>query len=130
MWRLTFKSIWDHKRRLIGTCLAVILGIAFLTGTQVLGDTIRSTFDDLFSQVNAGHRRRRAQRVEDRGGRRHPARRTSPQSLVEQVRKVDGVAAPSPNLGGVGQLVGKDGKHVGGHGPPTFAGNWVDERRR
>ena len=27
---------------------------------------------------------------------------------------------------GVGQLVGKDGDTIGGLGPPTFAGNWVE----
>ena len=129
MWRLTFKSIWDHKRRLIGTCLAVILGIAFLTGTQVLGDTIRSTFGDLFSQVNENTDAvvRSSSKVEAGGD---TQRAYIPQSLVEQVRGVDGVAAAEPNLRGLGQLVGKDGDTIGGLGPPTFAGNWVDERRR
>src|SRR6478735_669747 len=125
MWRLTFKSIWDHKRRLIGTCLAVILGIAFLTGTQVLGDTIRSTFGDLFSQVNENTDAvvRSSSKVEAGGD---TQRAYIPQSFVEQVRGVDGVAAAEPNLRGLGQLVGKDGDTIGGLGPPTFAGNWVE----
>src|SRR4051812_49549737 len=96
MWRLTLKSIWDHKRRLVGTCLGVILGIAFLTGTQVLGDTIRSTFSDLFSQVNAGTDAvvRSSSKI-DAGG--DTQRAYIPQSLVDQVRKVDGVAGGPPH---------------------------------
>ena len=35
-------------------CLAVFLGVAFLAGTLVLGDTLRANFDDLFTEANAG----------------------------------------------------------------------------
>ena len=124
MWRLTIKSIWDHTRRLVGTCLAVILGIAFLTGTQVLGDTIRSTFGDLFSQVNENTDAvvRSASKVETGG---NVQRANIPESTVDEVRNVDGVAEAEPALSGIGQLVDKDGDTIGGFGPPTFAGNWI-----
>ena len=36
------------------TALAVSLGVAFLTGTLVLNDTMRNTFDKLFASVYAG----------------------------------------------------------------------------
>ena len=53
MFRTTLKSINAHKRRLFGTGMAVVLGVAFLAGTLVLGDTLRSGFGDLFGEVNA-----------------------------------------------------------------------------
>ena len=60
-----------RTRRLAGTSLAVLLGVAFLAGTLVLGDTLRRNFDTLFTDVNAGHRRGRAQRHRPRSiGRR------------------------------------------------------------
>ena len=34
--------------------MAVFLGVAFLAGTLVLGDTLRNNFDNLFADVNAG----------------------------------------------------------------------------
>ena len=40
MFRTTLRSLWSHKRRLISTCVAVILGVAFMSGTLVLNSTI------------------------------------------------------------------------------------------
>src|SRR5581483_1218576 len=37
---LTVKSLWANKGRLVGTLLAITLGIAFLSGTRLLGDTL------------------------------------------------------------------------------------------
>ena len=45
MFNVTFKGLRAHKRRLLGTFLAVFLGTAFLSGTLVLGDTLRANFD-------------------------------------------------------------------------------------
>ena len=54
MWRFSIRNLWGHKRRLLTTSLAVIIGVAFLSGTLVLRDTMRKTFDDLFAGVYAG----------------------------------------------------------------------------
>ena len=51
MLKLARKSVLAHKRRLIGTGLSVIIGIAFLAGTFVFTDTIKRTFDNLFADV-------------------------------------------------------------------------------
>ena len=61
MFKLTSKTMWAHKRRLFGTVLAVVLGVAFLAGTLVLGDTMRAGIDDAFTTANAGIDRCRAQ---------------------------------------------------------------------
>ena len=37
--RLSLSSLRAHKRRFAGTFLAVFLGVAFLAGTMVMGDT-------------------------------------------------------------------------------------------
>ena len=54
MWKTTLRSIGAHKRRLLATCSAVVLGVAFLSGTLVLGDTMQTGFGDMFSEANAG----------------------------------------------------------------------------
>src|SRR5690606_506294 len=52
MLRVTLRSLWSHKRRLISTVVAVLLGVAFMAGTFVLTDTIDRSFDDVFADVN------------------------------------------------------------------------------
>src|SRR5919112_5774205 len=51
MRRVTLRSLWAHKRRLLSTVLAVVLGVAFMSGTFILSTTLDQSFDDLFSQV-------------------------------------------------------------------------------
>ena len=52
MLRVALRSLRAHKRRLVSTVVAVVLGVSFMTGTLVLADTIDKTFDDLFAQLN------------------------------------------------------------------------------
>ena len=54
MWRTTLKSVSAHKRRLLATCLAVMFGVAFLSATLVVGDTMTAGFSDIFAESNAG----------------------------------------------------------------------------
>ena len=54
MWRTSIRSLAAHKLRLALTALAVILGVAFMSGTYVLTDTLKHTFDSLFAQTSAG----------------------------------------------------------------------------
>jgi putative ABC transport system permease protein len=119
------KQVWAHKRRLIGTFLAVSLGVAFLAGTLMLGDTLRANFDRLFSQANSSTEvlLRGATKVGAIGGR--DIRAGVGESLVSQVSNVAGVAKAEPYVEGQGQLLGRDGKGIGGNGPPTWAANWV-----
>ena len=53
MLRVTLRSFWAHKRRLISTVIAIVLGVAFMAGTFVLTDTLDKVFDDLFAEGNA-----------------------------------------------------------------------------
>src|SRR5687768_2084531 len=53
MLKLALKSTLAKKRRLFGTALSVLLGVAFLSGTLVFTDTIGRTFDDLFAGIYA-----------------------------------------------------------------------------
>lgn len=126
---VTLKGLWAYKRRLLGTLLAVFLGIAFLSGTLVLGDTMRATFDDLFTEANAGTDVvvRRASELGTDPGEADTQRGLIDESLAGTLRAVDGVAAVEPYVEGYGQIVTADGTRLGGNGPPTLAANWVDE---
>lgn len=127
MLRATLKSLLARKRRLFTTSLAVLLGVAFMSGTFVLTDTLNKTFDDLFADVNEGvdaYVRGVAAFDSDFGAQRPRV----DASLVATVEDIDGVAAASGGIQGYTQLIGPDGEAVGdpGAGAPTFGGNWVD----
>jgi putative ABC transport system permease protein len=119
---LTLKEMRAHARRLTGTSLAVVLGVAFLTGTLVLGATLRANFDDLFTEVNAGTDVV-VRNATDLG--MDSPRGLIDRSLVDRVAEVEGVEAAEPTVTGYGQLLGADGDAIGGNGPPQLAGSWV-----
>ncbi|GLW73388.1 ABC transporter substrate-binding protein [Kitasatospora phosalacinea] len=126
--RIGVRSLLAHRRRLLGTVLSIVLGVAFLTGTMVLGDTLRANFDTLFADADAGTDAVvRSARVLDApnvpGGVRAPLE----ESLTAKLRAAPGVSAAEPSVQGAGQLIGADGRPVGGQGPPTLAGNWIDD---
>ena len=51
MRKVTLKGLAAHKLRFVLTAVAVIIGVAFLSGTLVFTDTIQQTFDDLFADI-------------------------------------------------------------------------------
>ncbi|MFB7615293.1 ABC transporter permease [Kitasatospora sp. NPDC056181] len=128
--RLSLRSLREHRRRLVGTFLSILLGVSFLTGTMVLGDTLRANFDTLFADANAGTDVVvRSADVLDSPGTPGGVRAPVDTALADRLRAVPGVAAAEPSVQGAGQLVGSDGKPVGGQGPPTLAGNWLGDSR-
>jgi putative ABC transport system permease protein len=128
MLAMTLRSAWATRRRLVGTGLAVLLGVAFLTGTLVLGDTLSANFDTLFTEVTAGTDVVvRNPRELSRGDAMAEEGSFVDAALVDRVAAVDGVERAVPEIMGYGALIGTDGEAVGGNGPPRMAGNWVDD---
>src|SRR6266498_24551 len=123
MLRISLKGLWAHKRRLAGTLLAVLLGVAFLSGTLVLGDTLRGNCDALFTSATGDTSAvvRSATDVDS-----SPATPRGPieASLVDRVRAAPGAAGVQPVAAGLGQIVGSDGKAVTAMGPP-LARTWL-----
>ncbi|MFI9101159.1 ABC transporter permease [Streptomyces fildesensis] len=126
--RISLASLRAHKRRFAGTFLAVFLGVSFLAGTMVMGDTLKASFDTLFTDANRGTDAvvRSSDVITVPGG-GQGTREPVDTALVQRIEAVPGVAAAAPNITGAGQLVGADGKAVGGKGPPTLAGNWIED---
>ncbi|GGW28760.1 ABC transporter permease [Streptomyces griseoloalbus] len=124
--RLSVSSLRAHKRRFAGTFLAVFLGVAFLAGTLVMGDTLRASFDSMFGNAAAGTDAvvRSADAITT-PGESQGVRQPVAADLVRTVERVPGVAAAAPDMQGAGQLVAADGEPIGGQGPPTVAGNWI-----
>src|SRR3954452_9699029 len=93
MFKVAVRGLFAHKARFVSTFLAVILGIGFLSGTLVLTDTIKGTFNDLFADANKGTDAvvRSRDKIEGFGFGDEQRQRLD-ESLVDTVRTVDGVA--------------------------------------
>ena len=127
MWRITLKSIAAHKRRLLASGLAVLLGVAFLAGTLVLYHTLINGFSDVIAEANKGTDALVRSSLE-LGQEERTERGLIDRSLADTIAAVDGVAAVAPRIESSGRIVGADGDPIGG-GAPTTAGNWVDDDR-
>ncbi len=125
MFTIALSGIWAHKRRLTGSMLAVVLGVAFLAGTLLLGDTLKANFDKLFTQANGTTDVIVRGATEIKSGTGPDNRSAVAASLAPQLRGIPGVADAESYVEGFGQLLGHDGKRIGGNGPPTMAANWV-----
>ena len=106
-----------------------MLGIAFLTGTQLLSttlsDSVESLIGDVYEGIDAVVRSPDTQ--ETPLG--QPLRAPVPAELVDTAAAVEGVRTAEGFVESTGpQLVDDDGKVVGGgFGPPTLVYNWVED---
>ena len=128
MLKVAFKDLMARKRRLVTTGIAVLLGIAFLTGTQILSGVLNESIDGLVSDVYDGYDAVvRSPNVQEAafGEFRPPvdAEVAVRAAAAAGVRAAYGIVE-EPTV----QLVGDDGKVISsGFGPPTLAFNWFDD---
>lgn len=123
---IALASVRAHKRRLAGMFSSVVLGVAFLSGTLILGDTLQSGFDSLFAEANAGTDVV-VRPASDIDGEYVNQAGVMDASLAGSLADVDGVAAVAPAVEGYGRILGADGEPLGGNGPPTVAAGWIDD---
>jgi len=124
------KGMWGHKRRLIGTVFAVVLGVAFLSGTLLLGDALKAGFGGAFAEANDGiDAVVRSSEELDAGEVAQRGWVTGAAAEVERLAAVEGVDAVAPRIQGLAGIVGADGDPLGGNGPPTDAAAWLEDER-
>ncbi|MGE3620452.1 MAG: ABC transporter permease [Acidimicrobiia bacterium] len=126
MLRTTLAAAWSRKRRLAGTTLAVVLGIAFLSATLVLSDSARAGFATAFAEANEGTDALVRSDAALTGG-DATVRPSVDAALVGRIAGLDVVAAAAPTVEGTGQVLDPEGDPVGGGGPPTVAAAWIDD---
>jgi len=129
MLHVTVKNMLAHKFRVVATAIAILLGVAFMSGTLVLTATIGSTFDGLFADINAGTDVVvRSSEVVDSGF--GEQRGTVAQSELAPVQAVPGVRIAEGGVAGYAQYVGRDGKAIGNPnmGAPTLGFAWSDDQ--
>ncbi len=134
MWKVTLKGILAKKVRFLLTGVAVMLGVAFISGTFVLTATISNTFDGLFSNIYANTdavvRTPATFDAQGFGG----GRGRIDADVLPVVKATDGVSEAAGTVQGVAVIVDKKGDALGssGRGAPTlgFAFNNVKDLER
>ncbi|MEU7113592.1 FtsX-like permease family protein [Streptomyces sp. NPDC046182] len=122
----SLRNFFAHKGRMALSAVAVLLSVAFVSGTLVFTDTMNTTFDKLFastaSDVTLSPKDAAVDDETPQSGRPE----TLPASLVEQVRKAEGVKAAQGSVISLSvTVVDSRDKNVGPtSGAPTIAANW------
>lgn len=130
MFATALRNLWAHKLRLIATTLSIMLGVAFVAGTLVLTDTMKRTYDNLFSTVYQGT----DAVVRAKAAFEGPTEMTGQMrgrvdaSLVPRVSAVNGVSSAAGLVAGYARLIGSNGKALGNTeaGFPAIGMNWID----
>ncbi|TDC64251.1 ABC transporter permease [Streptomyces hainanensis] len=120
--RISLRSFFAHKGRMVLSGLAIVLSVAFVCGTLVFTGTLNTTFDRFFGSLTSDVR---VGPVEEEHAQETGRPDTIPAAVAGRVASVDGVAAAD------GQvmtehltLVDADGGQVEGSGGPTFGADW------
>ncbi len=123
MLRAAIKNLLGHKLRMFLTGFSIILGVSFISGTYIFTDSISSTFKNLFKDVFSGVD------VTVRPQQAEFGQNTAAfdESVIDTIRTVEGVSVASGGVGGTAQFLDREGKPIGGQGPPTIGSSWTSE---
>ena len=118
MVRIAWRSLTAHKLRTFLTTLAILLGVAMISGTYVLTDQIDRGFKQVFTDAYKGTDVTVTRKAEF-AGQLTGATEGLPESMVARVKAVDGVAETFGYVAGMG-AVAVDGEVVQTGGSPTL----------
>ena len=123
MFRAALKSLLGRKVRLLMSTFAIVIGVSFVVGTLVFSDTLSRSFTALMASTVGDV----VVRPANTDAATEPTTRTVDAELVEALEGVEGAARVDGNVTSFGvYVVGKDGKLIGGNGPPSIGGNWTE----
>jgi putative ABC transport system permease protein len=122
---VALKGLARRKLRAALTALAIVLGVAMISGTYILTDTIKAAFGTVFTQVYkhtdvvVTGKSAIGTGKERNGG--NAVAPSLPESLLDSVRALPGVAQAEGGISDTAQLVGRGGKVISGGGAPGLA---------
>jgi putative ABC transport system permease protein len=121
---VTVRGLLAHKVRLVATTLAVLLGVSFVTATNVLAASVSTSFDRVFSDIyeDLDAVARSSVQIRTPFG---PQRARVREAVVADIARVEGVTAVEGQVEGDLRVIGRDGEPLGAdQGPPTSGLNW------
>jgi putative ABC transport system permease protein len=126
--RFAVRGLLSRKLRTTLTAIAIILGVAMISGTYVLTDSIDQAFDKIFTDIRQGSNAvisgKSAFDLSEGSGVTSP---TLDEGLLEEVRGLPDVAAAEGSVDSEAtQLIGDDGKAVVYGGAPNLGFSIAD----
>ncbi len=124
--RVAWRSVRAHAKQFFLTTFAVVLGVAFLSGTLALRASMSETFSKLTSSTITSDLYVQGPKVAaddgKGGGSSSSSLQTQPidGSLAKQIKRIDGVEAANPGAQLTGVLVGANDTPVSSMGAPTL----------
>ena len=118
MIRVAVKDLLGRKLRLVLTSLAIVMGVAMVSGTFVLTDTINAGFNAIFTTAYSAADAVVTGKAVFGGAQDAPS---FPESTLARVERLPDVAAAAGGIGDQAQFVGRNGKVVGSNGAPGLA---------
>jgi putative ABC transport system permease protein len=137
--KVALKGVWARKLRLLLTSIAVVLGVGFVSGAYFLTDSLRSSFENIFTVATRGIDVQVAtveyKELAQEAATSAPGTVTIdlakvgvPPDVVDRLEGVSGVERVAGTVFEVGaQPLDSKGKPISTGGAPTFGANWVPE---
>ncbi len=122
MSRFAIRGLLSRKLRTALTALAIVLGVAMISGTYVLTDSIDQAFDKIFTDIRQGSNAvitgKSAFDITEGSGVTEP---TFDESLLAEVQQLPAVAEAEGSVDSdTTQLIGEDGKAIVYGGAPNL----------
>ncbi len=121
---LARRSMRARIGRLIAIAVAIVLGVAFVVGSFVLADSMRSGFDSLFSDAFENTDLQVRTELAFGSGSDTGTRDPVPAELVDEVAAVPGVERAAGDLQRSAQIIDAEGEAVTTGGAPMFGASW------
>jgi putative ABC transport system permease protein len=126
MRRVTWRNLAARKIRLALSGFAIVLGVAFVAGSFIFTDALSGAFTGIIKGTTADVE------IQPKGAGGFDSNadnRSMPSSLVDQLSQLPGVESANGTVEVDNLFVlGKNGKLVGGNGPPGLAFNYNDTK--
>jgi putative ABC transport system permease protein len=129
MTSLAFKGIAARKLRTALTAIAIVLGAAMVTGTLIVGQTVKGGFHEWYTQANGKSAAVISGHLAVRDSDADVATPTPPlsSSLVRRVQQVPGVAHAEGLVQGNSIVIDRSGNEIGGAGPPSLVSSTISD---
>jgi putative ABC transport system permease protein len=119
---VALKGLLGRKLRAVLTAVSIVLGVAMISGTYVLTDTIKAAFNTVFTQVYKNTDAVITGKSAIGGSADNGAIPPSlPEGLLARVRNLPGVAEAEGGIQDQAQLVNRNGKVISRGGAPNLA---------
>jgi putative ABC transport system permease protein len=127
--RFALKGLATRKLRTILTAIAIVLGVAMVTGTYILTDSIKGAFGGIFTQIYSGTDATvTGKSAFDLSNQSNTTAPPFDESLLGRVRALPDVADAVGGVGGTAHLIAPNGKVIVFGGAPNL-GFSVDPTR-